>query len=172
VLASQSGQILNVTELANTANLSKITLEKYLFLLEETYIIKIVRPYSENKRKELFKTPKVFFFDTGLMNILWLKEFPKEILGNIFETSIFSELIKKYGVEKVHFWRTSDKKEIDFIVKEKNVPLPIEVKLNFVKVDTSAMRYFAAEYAVSDYKTVALYGEKGDKTKVMYPWEL
>lgn len=172
VLASQSGQILNVTELANTVNLSKITLEKYLFLLEETYIIKIVRPYSENKRKELFKTPKVFFFDTGLMNILWLKEFPKEILGEIFETSVFSEIIKKYGVEKVHFWRTTDKKEIDFIIRDKNVPLPIEAKLNFAKVDVSAMKYFAAEYVVSDYKTVALYGEKGDKTKVIYPWEL
>ena len=172
VLASQSGHLLNVTELANTVNLSKITLEKYLFLLEETYIIKLVSPYSENKRKELFKTPKVFLFDTGLMNILWLKEFPKEILGDIFETSIFSELIKKYGVEKVHFWRTSDKKEIDFILKDKNTPLPIEAKLNFSKTDTSAMKYFSSEYAVSEYKTVALYGEKGNRPTLIYPWEL
>jgi hypothetical protein len=171
-LASQSGQLLNVTELANTINLSKITLEKYLFLLEETYIIKLVRPYSENKRKELFKTPKVFFFDTGIMSILWLKEFPKEILGSIFETSIFSELVKKHGADNVYFWRTTDKKEIDFIVKEKNILLPIEVKLNFAGADVSAMKYFLAEYSMSEYETAALYGERGDKKNLAYPWEL
>lgn len=172
VLASQSGRLLNVTELANTVNLSKITLEKYLFLLEETYIIKLVRPYSENKRKELFKTPKVFFFDTGLMNILWLKEFPREVLGETFETSIFSELIKKYSIQKVYFWRTTDKKEIDFIVKDKNIPLPIEVKMNFSNIDVSAMKYFSREYSINEYKTVSLFGEKRDAKTTIYPWEL
>jgi predicted AAA+ superfamily ATPase len=172
VLASQSGQLLNITELSNIVNLSKITLEKYLFLLEETYIIKLVRPFSKNKRKELFKTPKVFLFDTGLLNILWFKEFPKEILGSVFETSIFGELIKKYGINNVYFWRTSDKKEIDFILKDKNTPVPIEVKLNFAKVDILAMKYFSSEYSVDNYKTVALYGEKKDKPNTVYPWEI
>ncbi len=172
VLASQSGQLLNVTELANTVNISKITLEKYLFLLEETYIIKLVRPYSRNIRKELFKTPKIFFFDTGLMNILWLKAFPQEILGEIFETSIFSELVKKYGTGKVAFWRTTDKKEIDFIVKDTDALLPIEAKLNFSKMDASSMKYFSAEYSVSGGKTVALYGDRKDPDATIYPWEL
>ncbi len=171
-LASQSGKLLNITELANTINISRITLEKYLFILEETYIIKLVRPYSENKRKELFKTPKVFFFDTGLMNILWLKEFPKEILGEIFETSIFSELIKRYGLQAVYFWRNTDQREIDFILKDKNVLLPIEAKLNFARVDVSAMKYFSEEYNINKYKTVALYGSKGDKSDLVYPWEI
>jgi hypothetical protein len=171
-LASQSGRLLNVTELANTVNISRITLEKYLFLLEETYIIKLVRPYSNNKRKELFKTPKIFFFDTGLMNILWLKEFPKEILGEAFETSIFSELVKKYGAEKVYFWRTTDKKEIDFIIKNLNIPLPIEAKLNFSRSDTSSMKYFSTEYGIKDYKTVALHGSKEKAGTSIYPWEL
>lgn len=172
VLASQSGKLLNVTELSNTVNLSKLTVEKYLFLLEETYIIKLIRPFSKNKRKELFKTPKVFFFDTGLLNILWLKEFPKEILGNIFETSIFSELVKKYGTDDVYFWRTSDKKEIDFILKDKNIPIPIEVKLSFAKINTSALEYFSSEYSIKNYKTVALYGEIKDNLKMIYPWNL
>jgi len=171
-LASQSGKLLNVTELANTVNISRVTLEKYLFLLEETYIIKLLRPYSNNKRKELFKTPKVFFFDTGLMNMLWLKEFPKEILGETFETSIFSELVKKYGTEKVYFWRTTEKKEIDFIIKNLNTPLPIEVKLNFSRSDTSSMKYFSGEYGISDYKTVALYGDKKENETSTYPWRL
>jgi predicted AAA+ superfamily ATPase len=80
--------------------------------------------------------------------------------------------VKKYGAEKVHFWRTTDKKEIDFIVKDKNVLPPIEAKLNFFKADVSAMKYFSAEYSVSGYKTVALYGGREDKATMAYPWEL
>lgn len=172
VLASQSGNLLNVAELSNVVNLSKQTIEKYLFLLEETYIIKLLHPFSKNKRKELFKTPKVFLFDTGLLNILWFKEFPKEILGSVFETSIFSELVKKYGSDNVYFWRTTDKKEIDFILRDKNNLIPIEAKLNFAKAETLALKYFSSEYSTEKYKTVALYGERKDDPKMVYPWNL
>lgn len=171
-LSAQSGQLLNVTELASAAKISRITLEKYLFLLEETYIIKLVTPYSDNKRKELFKTPKIFFFDTGLMNMLWLKEFPKEILGQAFETSIYSELIKKYGTDAVAFWRTTDKKEIDFILKTGGTLLPIEAKVDFARVNDSAMRSFADEYMIKQYKTVAVHGDKNSHDSTSYPWEL
>lgn len=172
VLASQSGNLLNVAELSNVVNLSKQTIEKYLFLLEETYIIKLLHPFSKNKRKELFKTPKVFLFDTGLLNILWFKEFPKETLGSVFETSIFSELVKKYGSDNVYFWRTTDKKEIDFILKDKNNLIPIEAKLNFAKAETPALKYFSSEYSTEKYKTVALQGERKDDPKMIYPWNL
>jgi predicted AAA+ superfamily ATPase len=74
VLASQSGQMLNVSELANTAHLAKQTIEEYLFILENTYIIKLLPPFYKNIRSELFKTPKIFFYDTGLPCMLWMKE--------------------------------------------------------------------------------------------------
>jgi len=96
VLASQSSQLLNITELADTVGLAKQTISEYLFLLEQTYIIRLLRPFSRNKRTELFKTPKVFFLDTGLMQLLWLKGLQKEVLGQVFETGIFAELAKKY----------------------------------------------------------------------------
>jgi len=60
VLASQCGQLLNVSELANTAGLSRPTVEKYLFILEQTYVIQLLRPFSRNIRSELFKTPKIW----------------------------------------------------------------------------------------------------------------
>ena len=97
ILAAQSGQLVNFKELANTCKLSIPTIEKYLFLLEQTYVIKLVRPYHNNIRSELSKTPKIFFYDSGLMQMLWLKCLQKEIIGNGFETSIFSELVKIYG---------------------------------------------------------------------------
>jgi len=171
ILAAQSGQLLNVKELASTCGLSAPTVEKYLFILEQTYIIKLIRPYSRNIRSELSKTPKVFFFDSGIMQILWLKSLQKEIIGNVFETSIFSELVKKYGRENIRFWRTKDKKEIDFIIEKGNRVIPAEVKINFHKVNLSAVKFFVKKYKIEKYAVVGLEGYE-DKKGYVYPWEL
>jgi len=171
ILASQSGQLLNIVELANTIGVMKPTVERYLFLLEQTYVIRLVRPYSANIRSELSKTPKIFFYDSGLMQMLWLKELPKEVLGTVFETSIFSELVKKYGSEKIYHWRTQDKKEIDFILKEGRSLLPIEAKLNFNQFQPTAFNYFKDKYQVKDGKVVGLRGEAKENFFV-YPWQL
>lgn len=171
ILASQSGQLVKVKELANTCNLSVPTVEKYLFILEQTYIIKLVRPYNKNIRSELSKTPKIFFYDSGLMQMLWLKGLPKEIIGNVFETSVFSELIKRYGRENIYYWRTKDKKEIDFIIKNKNRIIPAEVKINFNKAGLSAIRYFLENYRLSDYRVIGLDGYE-KKAGQVYPWEI
>lgn len=171
MLASQSGQMLNVRELSDTCDLSIPTVDRYLFILEQTYIIKLLRPYSKNIRSELTKVPKIFFYDSGLMQMLWLKSLPKEVIGKVFETSIFSELIKKYGQDSVHYWRTKDKKEIDFIVREKNNILPIEVKLNFARMNFSSIDYFLDEYKIDKALFVSLKGEKNKKSAI-YPWEI
>jgi uncharacterized protein len=171
ILASQSGQLLNITELANTSRLNKLTVEKYISLLEETYIIRLVRPYSANLRAELFKTPKVFFIDTGLMQMLWLKKIQNEIIGNVFETSIFSELIKKYGKNNIFYWRTKEKKEIDFIRNDHSGILPIEVKLNFQQISLNYIKYFLEKYKLTEYRCIGLYGTP-DKDNYEYPWGL
>ena len=170
-LSFQSGNLLNVTELSNTCNIAKQTVEKYLFILENTYVLKLVRPYSKNIRSELFKIAKIYFYDTGLMQMLWLKGLQKEIIGNVFETAIFSELVKNYGKDKVFYWRTTDKKEIDFILRVKNSILPIEVKLNFSQINLTALRYFNKYYNLKGYKIVGL---KGDRKNSFYtfPWSL
>jgi predicted AAA+ superfamily ATPase len=170
-LSSQCGQLLNVMELSNTCKIAKQTIEHYLFLLEQTYVIRLVRPFSSNLRSELSKTPKIFFYDTGLMQMLWLKELPKEPLGSVFETSVFAELAKKYGTDKIFFWRTTDKKEIDFILKDIGSALPLEVKLNFSRIRLAAINYFLDKYKLKKYKIVGLEGDR--KTKhYCYPWEL
>lgn len=170
-LASQSGNLLDVTELSNTCKLAKQTVENYLFILENTYVIKLVRPYHKNIRSELFKTPKIFFCDSGLMQMLWLKQLQKEILGNVFETAIFSDLAKCYGKDNVYYWRTTDKKEIDFILRIKYEILPIEAKLNFEQYDATAMNYFKNRYRVQRCLVVALAGE-ADRPEFKYPWNI
>lgn len=171
VLASQSGKLLNIEELSNTCRLAKQTVEKYLFILENTYVIKLVRPFFKNLRSELFKTPKIYFYDSGLANLLWLKIIPREILGEIFETVIFSELTKKFGQENIHFWRTKDKKEIDFILSDKNKIIPIETKVNFSSFSQRTINYFLEKYRLNKFYCVALKGNKRKK-EFIYPWEI
>lgn len=100
-----------MAEISNLCQLAKQTVEKYLFILENTYVIKLLRPFSGNVRNELFKVPKIFFYDTGLMQMLWLKSLQREIIGSVFETAIFCELAKKYPKDSFFYWRTADKKE-------------------------------------------------------------
>jgi len=171
ILAGQSGNLLDITELANTCKLAKQTVENYLFILENTYVIKLIKPYYKNIRSELFKKPKVFFYDSGLMQMLWLKQLQKEILGNVFETAIFSDLIKYYGKDNIFYWRTTDKKEIDFILRYKNIFLPIEVKLNFSQFDATAIEYFNNKYNIKKYSVIALKGE-ADKQEFRRAWNL
>lgn len=170
-LASQSGSLLNVDELANSARLAKQTVEKYLFIMENTYVIRLVRPFSRNIRTELFKQPKIFFHDTGLMQMLWLKGLQKELIGNVFETAIYTELVKRFGMESVRYWRTKDKREIDFIVTKRDTPLPIEVKPNFAQCRQAALTYFGKHYEAESYRVVALNGTKPEGHGA-WPWEI
>jgi len=171
VLASQSGQLVNISELANTCKLSKPTIEKYLFILEQTYILKLVRPYHRNIRSEISKQPKVFFYDTGLMQMLWLKELQKELIGEAFEISVFSELVKKYKKDDIYYWRTKNKKEIDFILKDKKNVVPFEVKLNFERFNSRVINYFNEKYNIKKGGVVGLDGELKNNS-YFYPWNL
>jgi predicted AAA+ superfamily ATPase len=170
-LASQSGQQINITELSNTTRIAKQTIEKYLFIMENIYIVKLVRPFSRNIRSELFKLPKIYFYDTGLMQMLWLKGLQKEIIGNVYETGIFAELVKKYTKDVIFYWRTKDKKEIDFILRIKKQLLPIEAKLNFEQFNPSAIQYFNKHYGISNYRVVGLSGEPKSRFYV-HPWNV
>ena len=163
VLASQSGQLLNVLEISNTLKINRETVLEYLDLLENTFIIKRITPFHKNLRSELSKNPKIFFLDTGMMHLLWLKEFPKVVLGNVFETFVFLELLKSN--KKINFWRTTNNQEIDFIIKNKEI-YAIEVKYNFQNSNNHSLKFFSEKYKC---KTITI-GLKGEK-KGKYIWE-
>jgi len=176
-LASQSGGLLNIAELSNTCALARPSVERYLFLLEQTYIIRLVRPFSRNLRAEISKMPKVFLCDTGLMQMLWLKRLQREVIGPVFETSIYAELLKRYGSQQVGYWRTADRREIDFVVRRPEATLLIEAKLTFPHGIPAALRAIpnAAETStpgeVEDYRVVGLYGLPGEE-RMVFPWQL
>lgn len=166
LLASQSGQLLDVLGISNTLKINRETVSAYLDLLENTFIIKRITPFHKNLRSELSKNPKVFVLDTGMMHLLWLKEFPKVILGNSFETFVFLELMKSH--KQIYFWRTTNKQEIDFIIKNKEL-YAIEAKHNFQNANKRALRFFSKNYNCKTV-VVGLAGEKDVDGK--YIWEL
>ncbi len=163
ILASQSGQLINILEISNTLKINRETVLEYMDLLENTFMIKRITPFHKNLRSELSKNPKIFFLDTGMMHLLWLKEFPKVVLGNVFETFVFLELMKLN--KKMNFWRTTNKQEVDFILKNKEL-YAIEVKYNFQNLDNSSLKFFSQEYKCKT-ATIGLKGEKKGK----YVWE-
>ncbi len=137
ILSSQNGQMLNINELSNTLTVSRSTIERFLFILEETFIIKILRPFSRNKRKEITKTPKFYFLDTGLRNSI-KNDFSNIELradnGELAENYVFTELLKTAKAwHEFYFWRTPHGAETDFIIRFNNLLFPIEVKFKNLK---------------------------------------
>lgn len=152
ILALQISNLVNNSELAVNLQLSRITLERYLFLLENTFIIKLVQPYFSNKRKEIVKMPKLFFLDTGLRNVAMNNFDPPEVRvdkGQLIENVIFSTLFKNTPLlETIHFWRTKAGNEVDFVLVQNEI-IPIEVKYRpFPKpAIPSGLRSFLQQYS-------------------------
>jgi hypothetical protein len=105
------------------------------------------------------------------MQMLWLKQLQKEVLGSVFETSIFAELTKAHSANNVFYWRTQDKKEIDFILRSGKNIIPIEAKLSFPRNIPTSIHTWKESFGVEDYWVVGLNGTSGE-TGFIYPWQL
>ncbi|MFH1900498.1 MAG: ATP-binding protein [Patescibacteria group bacterium] len=152
VVALQSANLLNYDELTNTLNLNRKTLEKYLFLLENTFIISLLKPFFTNKRKEISKMPKIFLTDTGMRNAL-IQNFNALNLrpdkGALVENFVYTQLKKLIMIEdNLYFWGTQVKAEVDFIIKNKQNLIPIEVKYQKFKTSQipSGLQSFISFY--------------------------
>ncbi len=141
LLCFQIGNLVQDQELALSSGLSRPTVKKYIFLLENTYVLKLVLPFFTNKRTEITKTPKVYFEDVGLRNGAINNFSPlaqRADSGAILENFVFSQLSKEDELfQKIRFWRSQAKNEVDFIWQENiKEPYPIEVKLNYLSKQT------------------------------------
>lgn len=145
-LANQTGQLVNFQELANTLNISHSTVEEYLYVMKKSYQVALITPFYKNLRKELTKMPKVYFYDLGLRNF-FLNNYNKNTTatdkGNYVENIAFKEFLHTIkDVNKIKFWRTQDKKEIDFIIKNK----AYEIKFKQVKIKEKKYSEFKKQY--------------------------
>ncbi len=122
-LASINSSMINYNEISSSISLYEAEVKEILGILEQTYVIKLIKPFHKNLTTELKKNPKVYFIDTGLRNFATERwDFSPEEYGKILETYVFG-LVKE---KKVNYWRTTAKAEVDFIV---NGEIPIEAKI-------------------------------------------
>ncbi len=129
VLSLQIGGLINYNELSSLTGFSHYELLRHLNILEKTFICKMSRPYYTNKRIELTKNPKIYFFDNGFRNIVIssFQELDKRIdKGILNENFIASEIIKKEL--ELRYWRSKSKAEVDFVIIKNNEVYPLEVK--------------------------------------------
>ena len=136
-LSSHGNTILNVAEIAQDADINQKQAKDWLHILETLGIIFYLHPYSNNLLKRLVKTPKLYFYDTGLVCYL-TKWSSAEVLeygamnGAILENYVVSEIAKTYlntGREPfLYYYRDKDAKEIDIVLEQDGVLNPIEIK--------------------------------------------
>lgn len=146
ILASQTGNLVNSSELASTLKISRSTVEDYLSIMERSFHIRLVSPFYGNLRKEITKMPKVYFLDLGLRNFL-LKNLDsydlREDKGQLLENALYRELLEKYDFSEIKFWRTIQKHEVDFVVEEETA---YEVKVNSEKFNKNKYKKFIETY--------------------------
>ena len=135
--ACRTAQMLNIHDIARDVGISDDTAKRWLKILEQTDIIYFLRPYSNNLLKRTIKTPKLYFFDTGLVAYLTSHTTPEllangAINGSILENYIVSEIRKTYfnnGINcSMWYYRDKNNKEIDIIIENNGELHPIEIK--------------------------------------------
>lgn len=126
-LALQIGSQVSYNELSKTVKIDKKTVERYIDILEKNYVIFRLNPYTKNKRREISKLKKIYFYDTGIRNAV-INNFnftdKRNDTGVLWENFIISERMKfrfyhKHDISQ-YFWRTYDGNEIDLIEEETN----------------------------------------------------
>jgi len=136
--ASLTGQMLNLSTIAEICGKDVKTVRAWLSVLESSGLVYLLEPYYNNFSKRLVKTPKLYFLDTGLACWLLGWNTPEQLIngamwGHIFESFVFAEVLKSYyndGIVKppLYYYRDMDKNEIDILIEDGEMLYPLEIK--------------------------------------------
>jgi predicted AAA+ superfamily ATPase len=147
LLAHQAGSEVSVNELATQLQMARPTVDRYLDLLEQTFVIFRLLSFSTNPRKEITKSQKVFFWDTGIRNALLnafsTDEFRPDI-GALWENWVIAEAAKRNALlgspAELLFWRTRAQSEVDLVVKQGSGLRAFEIKWSARRAGIRAFR--------------------------------
>ncbi|MBS0358855.1 MAG: ATP-binding protein [Proteobacteria bacterium] len=170
LIAHSSGQLVNYNQLATDCSASIATIKNYLSILEKTYVLQKINPFVGNKRTEITSNPVYYFIDNGFRNQAlsnFLELDSRGDVGMLVQGFAFQEIYKtqsQYFKDfTIHFWRTKSGAEVDFILKQGTLLLPIEIKyrhMNGAAISRS-FRSFIQAYEPKDgiYITKDFYGK-------------
>ncbi|WP_297982864.1 ATP-binding protein [uncultured Chryseobacterium sp.] len=169
--AGRAGQILNLSDLAKDCGISSPTAKSWLSILEASFIVFRLEPYFENFSKRIIKSPKLYFYDTGLLCYLLNintenKLIDNRLFGNIFENFIIADLIKKnaheYLLQDFWYWRDSNGNEVDLIIEGNGVFETAEIKSTKTISEKlfKGLDYFRKIYPEKIDREMLIYGGK------------
>jgi len=159
LLAFQVSNEVSYNELASILGVSKVLVEKYIYLLEQTYVIFRLGPLSRNLRKEVGKKRKIYFWDTGIRNTL-IQNFNnpavRQDIGGLWENFCIAERVKYLKINQLYrnlyYWRTYDQKELDYVEEYSGEMHAYEIKWNKAKLKLH--KDFLKAYTKSSIKLV------------------
>ncbi len=164
LLAAHVSQTLDMSHYAKNIGVSVPTIKRWLSILEASYILFLLPPYSKNLGKRIVKSPKIYFYDTGLVSYLTgidsFDQYDKgPLAGPLFENYVISEIYKKElhtaSDASLYYLRTQDKSEVDLIIDRKNKQEWFEIKKSStLKTDM--------------LKTLKSYQEEADQSFLIY----
>lgn len=157
LLMAQSGGLFEATRFARPCEVSRTTIGNYLAVLEATFLVHVVRPFSSRRQHEIIAAPKVYGFDTGFVcyHRGW-HTLRGEDRGVLWEHFVLNEMHAHLQTRDVRYWRDKRGHEIDFVVARRGrPPIAIECKWSTAEFDTRNARAFLAQYPHATVVVVA-----------------
>lgn len=174
ICAGRIGQLVNFSEIGALVGVSYQTVNKWMSVLQTSFIVHTLRPYHQNFNKRIVKTPKLYFYDTGLacalLNLRTVDDLNRHFAkGALFENFIINEILKNNLNQNLpprcYFWNAAGANEIDLLLDQGGRLFPIEIKSGRTLNDRffDGLRYFQTVSGALPDESFLVYG--GDEVQ-------
>ena len=168
LLFAQSGGIFEATRFTRACEVSRPTISNYLRVLEGTYLVHVLRPFSTHRPSEIVAAPKVYAFDTGFVcyHRGWTTLRPED-LGLLWEHVVLNELHAHLQTRRLSYWRDKRGHEVDLVIPRRGrQPVAVECKWSSADVDLTNLKAFAQFYPDAESMVVAQDVERSFRQRV------
>lgn len=156
LLFAQSGSMFEATRFSRPCEVSRTTISNYLSVLESTFVVHVVRPFSTRRSTEIVAAPKVYGFDTGFVcyHRGW-HTLRRDDFGSLWEHYVLNELQGRLQARTIRYWRDKQGHEVDFVITSRGQPtMAIECKWAGEDIDSRGLKAFLRRYPKSECRVV------------------
>lgn len=157
LLMAQSGGVFEASGFARPCEVSRTTISNYLSILEATFVVHVVRPFSSRRATEIVAAPKVYGFDTGFVCYYrgW-SQLRQEDLGSLWEHFVLNEIMAHTQSRDIRYWRNKRGQEVDFVLtRARGLPIAIECKWAASGFSPRSLLAFRKQYPEGENFVVA-----------------
>ena len=157
LLMTQSGGVFEASRFARPCEVSRTTISNYLSVLEATFVVHVIRPFSSHRATEIVAAPKVYGFDTGFVCYYrgW-SQLRQEDLGSLWEHFILNEIMAHTQSRDIRYWRNKRGQEVDFVLtRARGLPIAIECKWAASGFSPRSLLAFRKQYPEGENFVVA-----------------